>query len=88
MSKAGISEAQTMRAGLAMLNQASSGRRAEFIQTVMNRAIALFRDGQLDSADLLLETMEQEPAVRPHVLHIRGVIALQRDDDERALELI
>ncbi len=77
-----------MRAGLAMLNQASSGRRAEFIQTVMNRAIALFRDGQLDSADLLLETMEQEPAVRPHVLHIRGVIALQRDDDERALELI
>ncbi|MGN1289593.1 MAG: tetratricopeptide repeat protein [Bradyrhizobium sp.] len=88
MSKAGISEAQTMRAGLAMLNQASSERRAEFIQTVMNRAIALFRDGQLDSADLLLETMEQEPAVRPHVLHIRGVIALQRDEDERALELL
>ncbi|MES5481646.1 tetratricopeptide repeat protein [Bradyrhizobium sp. INPA03-11B] len=88
MSKAGISEAQTMRAGLAMLNQASSERRAEFIQTVMNRAIALFRDGQLDSADLLLETMEHEPAVRPHVLHIRGVIALQRDEDERALELL
>ncbi|MGY3696648.1 tetratricopeptide (TPR) repeat protein [Bradyrhizobium sp. USDA 3240] len=88
MSKAGLSEAQTMRAGLAMLNQASSERRAEFIQTVMNRAIALFRDGQFDSADLLLETMEQEPEVRSHVLHVRGVIALQRDEDERALELI
>ncbi|WP_420969878.1 tetratricopeptide repeat protein [Bradyrhizobium sp. B120] len=88
MSKAGFSEAQTMRAGLAMLNQASSERRAEFIQTVMDRTIALFRDGQLDSADLLLETMEQEPEVRSHVLHIRGVIALQRDEEERALQLI
>lgn len=88
MSKAGFSEAQTMRAGLAMLNQASSERRVEFIQTVMDRAIALFRDGQLDSADLLLETMEQEPEARSHVLHVRGVIALQREEDERALELI
>ncbi|WP_076862725.1 tetratricopeptide repeat protein [Bradyrhizobium mercantei] len=71
-----------------MLNQASSERRAEFIQTVLDRALALFRDGQLDSADVLLETMQDEPLVRSHVLHVRGVIALQREEDERALELI
>lgn len=88
MTKAGISEAQATRAGLAMLQQASAERRVEFIQSVMNRATVLFREGRIDSADVLFETMEQEPLVRPRVLHIRGVIALNRGDDERALELL
>ena len=88
MSNAQASERQSVQAGLAMLKQASAERRAEFVKTVMDRAITLFRNGQFDSADVLLETMEQEPTVRPRVLHIRGVIALNRDDDERALELL
>jgi tetratricopeptide (TPR) repeat protein len=87
MSKAGISEAQAMRAGLAMLQQAPSERRMEFVQTVINRGLALYRSGELDSADVLFETVASEPAVRPRVLHLRGVIALQRGEDERALDL-
>jgi tetratricopeptide (TPR) repeat protein len=88
MSSAQASERQSVKAGLAMLTQASAERRTEFVKTVMDRAITLFRNGQLDSADVLLETMEQEPMVRPRVLHIRGVIALNRGEDQRALELL
>src|SRR5262245_27066462 len=88
MSNAGISEAQASRAGLAMLNQAPPERRVEFVQAIMNRALGLYRDGQLDSADLLFETVEAEPLARPRVLHLRGVIALQRGEDEHALDLL
>ncbi|QPF87798.1 tetratricopeptide repeat protein [Bradyrhizobium genosp. L] len=88
MSKAAISEAQAVRAGLSMLNQAPSERRVEFVQTIVNRALALLREGQLDSAEVLLETMEGEPLVRQRVLHLRGLIALHRDEDERALDLL
>jgi len=73
---------------LSMLQQASSERRMEFVQAVMNRGYALYHRGQFDSADVLFETMEAEPTVRPMVQHVRGVIALQRGDDERALDLI
>jgi tetratricopeptide (TPR) repeat protein len=71
-----------------ILNQAPSERRADFVQAVMNRAFALFRSGQLDSADVLFETMASEPMVRPLVQHIRGVIAINRGEDALALELI
>src|SRR5215475_13035489 len=88
MSNAGISEAQPSRPGLAMLNQTPPERRVEFVQAIMNRALSLYRDGQLDSADLLFETLEAEPLARPRALHLRGVIALQRGEDERALDLL
>src|SRR5262245_41563714 len=88
MSKAAISEAQALRAGLSMLNQAPTERRMEFVQTVMNRALALYNSGEFDSADVLFETVASEPGVRPRVLHIQGVIALQRGEDERALDLL
>jgi tetratricopeptide (TPR) repeat protein len=71
-----------------ILDQAPSERRTEFAQAVMNRGLALFRKGQFDSADVLFETVASEPAVRPQVLHIRGVIALHRGEDDRAMELI
>jgi tetratricopeptide (TPR) repeat protein len=71
-----------------MLDQAPSERRAEFAQAAMNRGLALFRKGQFDSADVLFETIASEPAVRPQVLHLRGIIALHREEHERALELI
>ncbi|MCA6120300.1 tetratricopeptide repeat protein [Bradyrhizobium sp. WSM 1704] len=88
MSEAAISEAQALRAGLSMLNQAPSERRLEFIQTIANRAGALLREGQLDSAEVLLETIAQEPLVRQRLLHLRGLIALQRGEDEQALDLL
>ncbi len=88
MSKAASGEAQAMQAGLAMLQGASSEQRTEFVHSVVNRAVTLLQSGQLDSADVLLETMEQDTAVRQKVLHLRGVIALYRGDDERALDLL
>lgn len=87
MSKAASGEALAS-AGPAMLKQASAERRMEFVQAVINRGLALYRGGQLDSADVLFETVDSEPAVRPRVLHIRGVIALQRGEEERALEFL
>ncbi|MBR0871352.1 tetratricopeptide repeat protein [Bradyrhizobium tropiciagri] len=88
MSNAAISEAQALRAGLSMLNQAPSERRLEFVQTIANRAGELLRQGQPDSAEVLLETIAQEPLVRQRVLHLRGLIALQREEDEQALDLL
>jgi tetratricopeptide (TPR) repeat protein len=87
-TKAEIGGAHAPESGAAMLTRASTERRAEFVQAVMNRAQTLFHSGQLDSADVLLETVEQEPAARSRVLHIRGVIALHRGEDERALDLL
>jgi tetratricopeptide (TPR) repeat protein len=88
MSNARDGDALGSDAALSMLKQASSERRMEFVQAVMNRGYSLYHRGQFDSADVLFETMETEPAVRPMVRHIRGVIALHRGDDERALDLI
>ncbi|WP_315767337.1 MULTISPECIES: tetratricopeptide repeat protein [unclassified Bradyrhizobium] len=88
MAGAETSEAQASRAAAAMLKQASTERQAEFAQAVLDRAFALFRNGQLDSADVLLETMEQELVVRQRVMHLRGVIALYRGEDENALDFL
>lgn len=88
MSKAGTNEAHAIQAGLALLKGGSSERREEFVRSVVDRAIALFRDGQLNSADVLLETIEHEAGVRQRALHMRGVIALYRGEDEQALELL
>jgi len=59
MAKVKIGEAPAQWGGAAMLTQASAERRAEFVQAVMNRAQALFRSGQLESADLLLFLMKR-----------------------------
>lgn len=88
MSKAGINDAPAMQAGLALLQGGPSERREEFVRSVVNRAIAMFRDGQFNSADVLLETIEHEAAVRQRALHLRGVIALYRGENEQALELL
>jgi Tfp pilus assembly protein PilF len=88
MSKAETAEPRAPRLSSAMLDQAPAERRTELIQAVMNRGLALFRSGQLDSADVLFETMASTAAVRPLVQHIRGIIALHRGEDELALDLI
>jgi tetratricopeptide (TPR) repeat protein len=88
MSKVAGGQPLALDAGSSMLDHASSERRLEFVQAVVNRALSLFRGGQLDSADVLFATLDKEPSVRPMVQHVRGVIALHRGDDERALDLI
>ena len=88
MARAETSERQASQAAAAMLKQAPAERQAEFVQAVLNRAFALFHNGQLDSADVLLETMEQQPTVRQRVMHLRGVIALYRGEDENALDFL
>jgi tetratricopeptide (TPR) repeat protein len=88
MSNIEAAEPRASRTLSSLLNQAPSERRADFVQAVMNRALALFRSGQFDSADVLFETMASEPTVRPLVLHIRGVIALNRGENALALEMI
>jgi tetratricopeptide (TPR) repeat protein len=88
MAKAGMGEAGLSGAATAMLDRTSTERRAEFAQSVLNRALVLFKSGQFDSADVLLETMEQEPAVRQRALHMRGVIALYRGEDDKALDYL
>lgn len=86
MAKAAMDEPPAL--GAAMLKHASVERRMEFVQAVMRRGTELYNAGQLDSADVLFETVASEPVVRPRVQHIRGLIALQRDEDERALDLL
>ena len=88
MARAGSSEAQAPKGAAVMLKQVSTERQAEFAQAVLNRAFALFRAGQIDSADVLLETVEQQPTVRQRVMHLRGVIALYRGEDEDALDFL
>lgn len=86
MSKAVMDEPLAL--GASMLKHASAERRMEFVQAIMSRGTELYNAGQLDSADVLFETVASEPALRPRVQHIRGLIALQRDEDERALDLL
>ncbi|TAI61189.1 tetratricopeptide repeat protein [Bradyrhizobium sp. Leo170] len=86
MLKAASGEALAL--GASMLKHASAERRMEFIQTVMNRGLDLYQSGQFDSAEVLFETVASEPTARPRVQLIRGVIALQRGEDERALDLL
>jgi tetratricopeptide (TPR) repeat protein len=73
-----------------MLTQAEAAgkKRQEYVKAVMNEALALFRQGKLESAELLFATVVQEPTVRPLVLHMRGIIAMHLEEDERALAFI
>jgi tetratricopeptide (TPR) repeat protein len=88
MTKAAINEAPASGIWSAMLQNATTERQVEFANTVLKRALALFQGGQLESADVLLETMERDPLARQRVLHIRGVIALRRGEDEKALDFL
>jgi tetratricopeptide (TPR) repeat protein len=88
MTKAGINEASSSRRLSAVLQKATTERQVEFANTVMKRALGLFQSGQLDSADILLDTIGQDPLARQRVLHIRGVIALRRGEEEKALDFL
>lgn len=67
---------------------AAGSRRPEYVKTVMDQGLALFKKGQLDSAELLYATIAEEPSVKPLVQHMRGVIAIHLGEDDRAQQLI
>lgn len=68
--------------------EAAGAKRPEYVKAVMEQALELFHNGQLDSAEILFATVAEEAAVRPLVQHMRGVIAMHLGDDERARQLI
>jgi tetratricopeptide (TPR) repeat protein len=68
--------------------QAAGVKRREYLKAVMDQALALFNQGQFDSAEILFATVAEEPAVKPLVQHMRGVIAMHLGQNERAQELI
>jgi tetratricopeptide (TPR) repeat protein len=68
--------------------QAAAEKRSQYVKAVMDRGLALFHEGKLRSAELLFETVAAEPAVRPLVQHMRGVIAIHLGEEERALDFI
>jgi tetratricopeptide (TPR) repeat protein len=63
-------------------------KRSEYVKAIMDRALALFQAGKLESAEILFNEVAGEPAVRPLVQHMRGVIAHHLGDEERAQDLL
>lgn len=57
------------------LQQTSQARHPDFIRTVLDRAVHFINDGQLNSADVLLEALADEMTVREQVAYLRGIIA-------------
>jgi Tfp pilus assembly protein PilF len=57
------------------LQQSSPARHPDFIRTVLDRAVHFINDGQLNSADVLLEALADETTVREQVAYLRGVTA-------------
>jgi len=68
--------------------QAAAEQRSQYLRAIMDRGLALFHEGKLDSAEVLFQTVAEEPAVKPLVAHMRGIIALQLGEKARAQELI
>ena len=63
-------------------------QKQEFVQKILDRAFALYKEGRFDSSDALLATLSEEPSVKPVVLHLRGLIALQFGQMARAEEYL
>lgn len=71
-----------------MLKHIDPKQRPHYVKAVMERGLALFQEGRLDSAELLFATLAEERSVKPLVQHMRGVIAIHLGQNARAQELI
>ena len=71
-----------------MAMQKELGQLPEFARTIMDRSLALFHEGRLDGAEVLLATVATQPQLKPFVLHMRGVIAMHLGQKERAREFL
>ena len=70
------------------MTQTDARRAPEVVRAIVDRALALFQEGRFDSAEVLLATIAAEPAVKPMVLHLRGVTAMHLGQKERAQQFL
>ncbi|HEY8066799.1 MAG TPA: tetratricopeptide repeat protein [Methylosinus sp.] len=50
-------------------------RHPDYIRAIFDRAVKMIGEGRLDSAEVLLATLSEEPSAREVTAHLRGVIA-------------
>ncbi|TDX61379.1 tetratricopeptide repeat protein [Methylosinus sp. sav-2] len=50
-------------------------RHPDYIRAILDRAVKMIAEGRLESAEVLLATLSEEPSAREVTAHLRGVIA-------------
>ena len=58
------------------------------LQAQFQRALGLHQQGQLEAAAAIYLELLRVDGANPEVLHMLGVVALQRGDSQRAVDLI
>jgi tetratricopeptide (TPR) repeat protein len=56
----------------------SGERHPDYIRAIFDRAVTMIREGRLDSAEVLLQTLSGEPSATEAASYLRGVIASSR----------
>jgi tetratricopeptide (TPR) repeat protein len=59
-------------------------RHPDFIRAVLDRSVKMISDGQLNSAEVLLDTLSDESSVVEQVAFLRGVVAMGLGQRKRA----
>ncbi|MBU3887032.1 tetratricopeptide repeat protein [Methylosinus sp. KRF6] len=60
------------------------GRHPDYIRAILDRAVKMIGEGLLDSAEVLLGTLSNEPSTREVTAHLLGVIAMRRMETSAA----
>lgn len=68
--------------------QQAAGELPEFVRTILDRALALFKEGRFEGTEVLLAALPEEIPGRPFVLHLRGLAALHLGQKERARQFL
>ncbi|HET6378438.1 MAG TPA: tetratricopeptide repeat protein [Methylocella sp.] len=68
--------------------QQAAGELPEFVRTILDRALALFKEGRYDGTEVLLAALPEDVPGRPFVLHLRGLSALHLGQKERARQFL
>lgn len=63
-------------------------RHPDYIRAIFERAVAMMEASRLDSADVLLKTLSDEPSAVEAVAYLRGVIAARLGENESAQQLL
>ncbi|HET6376443.1 MAG TPA: tetratricopeptide repeat protein, partial [Methylocella sp.] len=68
--------------------QQATGELPEFVRTILDRALALFKEGRFDGTEVLLAALPEDIPGKPFVLHLRGLAALHLGQEERARQFL
>jgi Tfp pilus assembly protein PilF len=68
-------------------DNAPGTRHPDYIRAVFERSVAMIEAGRLDSADVLLRTLSDEPSAEEAVAYLRGVIAARLGENQSAQQL-